>query len=76
MSKIDKRAATLTVDQDSLLRIDNVVLFRFVLWDGELWVQIKDRNKARCNQRGDDCVMVPLDLFVAKLVKTAQKFGA
>ena len=75
MSKIDKAAASITVDDSSLLRIDNVALFRLVIWDGELWVQVKDRNKARSSQRGHDCIMVPLDLFVAKLVKTAQRFG-
>lgn len=75
MSKIDRRAATVTVDEAGMFRIDDVALFRVAAWDGDLWVEIKDRNRARCGMRGDECVMVPLDLFVAKLVKTAQRMG-
>lgn len=75
MSKFDRQASTVTVDDAAMLRIDNVALFRLVKWDEELWVQIKDPVRPRCQQRGDEYVMVPLDLFVAKLVKTAQKLG-
>lgn len=73
MSLIDAKASTITVNYAGILRIDEIVLFRLEVRDGEVWVQLQDRDRRRSTRRGNARVEVPLDLFIAKLVKEAMR---
>jgi len=76
MSKIDRKASSITIGPDGLLRIDEIPLLKLVRYEGDLWIQVKDGNRQRNNVRGSDCVMVPLDWFIAKIVKMAMRQGS
>lgn len=73
--KIDPTAATVTIDQRGIVRVDEIAVFGMVLCDGEWWVIVQDRNRQRSRVRGTNQVRVPLDVLVAKLMKRNERKG-
>lgn len=72
MSKIDHNAECITFDSQShMMRMDQVPLFRLIYSGGVVWVEVKDGNRQRCAVRGSQQIMVPVNLFVAELLRAA-----
>lgn len=75
MTRIDPTASTVTIDRRGLVRVDQIAVFAMIWCDGEWWVVVQDRDRQRSRVRGTKKVRVPLDVFVAKLVKQDERKG-
>lgn len=73
MTKIDSVGSCLTVNGSDILCVDGIKVFRIVTRDGTPWLQFCDRNRERCRIRGSDCVEIPLDAFLARIIKMCER---
>lgn len=75
MTKIDKTADTVTVDNGGLVRVDQIAVFALTMCDGQLWAVVRDRNRQRSCARGDNQVRVPVNALVEKVTREYKKTG-
>lgn len=55
--------SALYIDQDSLIRADGVVMGRLVTEDDIVYIEVKDRDRLRSEQRGTQFVRIQIDAF-------------
>lgn len=70
MSEITSRAVKLEANvrpDNSLIYVGGVCIGRLVTMDGELLLEVKDRNGRRSRELGRDFVMIPLSSLVSSL---------
>jgi hypothetical protein len=60
MSKVDANGSTVKVQDDGLVKIDGITVFRRVVRDGTIYLQFQDRDRMRASCRGTIFVEVPL----------------
>lgn len=70
---LDHTAATVTVDDEGLVRVSGAVMFRRVVRDGELWLQFYDRDRMRSQARGSRLIEVEFDALMARLIKDVER---
>jgi hypothetical protein len=73
MTKLDLTGSCITVNGSDVLCVDGIKVLRLVERDNAPWVQFCDRNRERCRIRGSNCVEIPLDAFVSRIVKMCER---
>jgi len=53
----------LQIDRDKLIRADGVVMGRLVTEDDVVYIEVKDRDRLRAQQRGTTLIRVPVEAF-------------
>lgn len=73
MTKVDDSGETIIIrEHDGLVKVDGIPIFMIVMRDGKPWLRVCDRNKMRSKERGDQCIEMPLSVFIVKLLKKRQ----
>ena len=73
MTKLDPTATCVTVTRSGVLCVDGIKVLRIVWQDDKPWLQFCDRNRERCEVRGTNCVEIPLDTMLSKIVKLCER---
>ena len=59
--------------ENSLLKVDGIVVCKLLVVDGDVFLQFRDRSALRSNKRGTRFVSVSLDSFAAKVTKFCER---
>lgn len=72
--KRDRNANTVIISNNGVVHIDGIVVFHLKWENDKMWIVIRDKNKKRSESRGGiSFVAVPVDTFIAKLVKVDER---
>lgn len=74
MSKVDRDADCIAIDDKDIVRVDGLPAFRLVMKDGEPFVQFCDRRPEHIARRGGTRFLdVGFDALMAKLLKRIER---